>query len=305
MPGMMGTMAAKNFLTLKDLPASDVLAIVQRAIELKQSPDKATSQSRKTLGLIFDKASTRTRVAFEVAMNQMDGNSILLTSDASQMGRGEPIEDTARVLSRMMDCIAIRTFAHSTLEKFAEYSRVPVINALSDDFHPCQLLADIQTFIEHRGDIKGAHVAWIGDGNNMCHSYINAAEVFDFQLSIASPVGYDPAQELVAAHQDRVRIFRDPVAAVAEADLIVTDVWASMGQEEEQSAREQSFAGFQVNPELLSHAADNALVMHCLPAHRGEEISAEYLDSPESVVWDEAENRMHSQKALVEYLLAD
>ncbi len=297
-------MAAKHFLTLKDLPASDVLAIVQRAIELKQSPDKATSQSRKTLGLIFEKASTRTRVAFEVAMNQMDGSSIFLTSGSSQMGRGEPIEDTARVLSRMMDCIAIRTFAHSTLEKFAEYSRVPVINALSDDFHPCQLLADVQTFIEHRGDIKGARVAWIGDGNNMCHSYINAAAVFDFQLSIASPAGFDPAQELVSAHPDRVRVFRDPIAAVADADLVVTDVWASMGQEEEQSAREQSFTGFQVNPELLSHAADEALVMHCLPAHRGEEISADYLDGAESVVWDEAENRMHSQKALVEYLLA-
>lgn len=305
LPVMVRTMAVKHFLTLKDLPASDVLAIVQRATELKQSPEKVTSQSRKTLGLVFEKASTRTRVAFEVAMNQMDGSSIFLTSDSSQMGRGEPIEDTARVLSRMMDCIAIRTFAHSTLEKFAEYSQVPVINALSDDFHPCQLLADVQTFIEHRGDIKGARVAWIGDGNNMCHSYINAAEVFDFQLNIASPAGYDPSESLVAAHKDRVTVSRDPIAAVGNADLVVTDVWASMGQEEEQREREQSFEGFQVNPELMAHAANNALVMHCLPAHRGEEITADYLDGSQTVVWDEAENRMHSQKALVEYLLSD
>lgn len=298
-------MAVKHFLTLKDLPASDVLAIVKRAIELKQSPDKANSQAGKTLGLVFEKSSTRTRVAFEVAMNQMDGNSIFLTSDSSQIGRGEPIEDTARVLSRMLDCIAIRTFAHSTLEKFAEFSRVPVINALSDDFHPCQLLADVQTFMEHRGDIKGAKVAWIGDGNNMCHSYINAAEVFDFQLSIACPADYAPASALVESHKDRVSIVRDPVAATRGADLVVTDVWASMGQEEEQLDRLQAFNGFQVNPELMSHAAEHALVMHCLPAHRGEEITADYLDGDGSVVWDEAENRMHSQKALLEYLLSD
>ncbi len=298
-------MAVKHFLTLKDLPASDVLAIVQRAMELKQDPDKAISQARKTLGLVFEKSSTRTRVAFEVAMNQMDGSSIFLTSDASQIGRGEPIEDTARVLSRMMDCIAIRTFAHSTLEKFAELSRVPVINALSDDFHPCQLLADVQTFMEHRGDIKGARVAWIGDGNNMCHSYINAAEVFDFQLTVACPADYEPSAELVEASKARVSIVRDPVQAAKGADLVVTDVYASMGQEEEQLDRLQAFDGFQVNPELMSHAADNALVMHCLPAHRGEEITLEYLDGEGSVVWDEAENRMHSQKALLEYLLGN
>ncbi|MDA0689484.1 MAG: ornithine carbamoyltransferase [Proteobacteria bacterium] len=298
-------MAVKHFLTLKDLPASDVLAIVKRAIELKQFPARANSQARKTLGLVFEKSSTRTRVAFEVAMNQMDGNSIFLTSDSSQIGRGEPIEDTARVLSRMMDSIAIRTFAHSTLEKFAEFSRVPVINALSDDFHPCQLLADVQTFMEHRGEIKGARVAWIGDGNNMCHSYINAAEVFDFQLSIACPADYEPSAELVDIHKGRVSIVRDPVLAVKGADLVVTDVWASMGQEEEQLDRLQAFSGFQVNPELMSHAADRALVMHCLPAHRGEEITADYLDGDDSVVWDEAENRMHSQKALLEYLLSE
>lgn len=298
-------MAVKHFLTLKDLPASDVLAIVQRAMELKQDPNKAISQARKTLGLVFEKSSTRTRVAFEVAMNQMDGSSIFLTSDASQIGRGEPIEDTARVLSRMMDCIAIRTFAHSTLEKFAELSRVPVINALSDDFHPCQLLADVQTFMEHRGDIKGARVAWIGDGNNMCHSYINAAEVFDFQLTVACPADYEPSAELVEASKARVSIVRDPVQAAKGADLVVTDVYASMGQEEEQLDRLQAFDGFQVNPELMSHAADNALVMHCLPAHRGEEITLEYLDGEGSVVWDEAENRMHSQKALLEYLLGN
>ena len=203
----------------------------------------------------------------------------------------------------MMDCVAIRTFSHSNLEKFAEYSQVPVINALSDDFHPCQLLADVQTFMEHRGDIKGARVAWIGDGNNMCRSFINAAEVFDFQLNIASPEGYDPNPQLVADHGDRVNLSRDPVAAVKGADLVVTDVWASMGQESEQQERAALFAPYQVNEELMSRAASDALYMHCLPAHRGEEISAGLMDAPDSVIWDEAENRLHAQKALIETLL--
>jgi len=296
-------MSQKHFLTLRDLPASDVINIVRRAAELKKNPDSATSQARKTLGLLFEKASTRTRVAFEVAMTQMDGNSLFLTSDASQIGRGEPIKDSARVVSSMVDCMAIRTFSHSILEEFARYSSVPVINALSDDFHPCQLLADVQTFMEHRGDIKGARVAWIGDGNNMCQSYINAASVFDFNLSIATPAGFEPSAELVEQYAQRVTLTQDPIAAVQDADLVVTDVWASMGQEAEQATREQQFAGFQVNAELLSHAAESVLFMHCLPAHRGEEVSAEVLEAPDAVVWDEAENRMHSQKALLEYLL--
>lgn len=297
-------MQQHHFLTLKDLPPTDLMAIVHRAIELKKDPGLATSQARKTLGMIFEKASTRTRVAFEVAMTQMDGSSLFLTTEASQLGRGEPIADSAKVISSMVDCVAIRTFAHSTLEEFARYSAVPVINALSDDYHPCQLLADVQTFLEHRGDVKDAKVAWIGDGNNMCQSYINAAAVFDFHLSIACPDGFGPDPELVSAHADRVTVSRDPVTAAKEADLVVTDVWASMGQEQEQRQREQAFANFQVDEALMSQAAKNALFMHCLPAHRGEEVSAAVLDAEDTVVWDEAENRMHSQKALLEYLLA-
>ena len=293
----------QHFLRLTDLPVDDLQAIVRRAIVLKKEPGLANSQARKSLGLIFEKASTRTRVAFEVAMAQLDGNSVFLTNEATQLGRGEPVADTARVLSSMVDCLAIRTFSHDKLEEFSRHSSVPVINALSNDFHPCQLLADIQTFLEHRGEIRGAKVAWIGDGNNMCNSYINAAAMFDFQLSIACPAGFEPAGGPVGQHLSRVRMEQDPVAAVKNADLVVTDVWASMGQEQEQRKREQAFAGFQVTRELMSHAARNALFMHCLPAHRGEEVSAEVLEAADSVVWDEAENRMHTQKALLEYLL--
>jgi len=296
-------MSANHFLTLLDLPAADVRAIVQRAIDLKKDPAKARAQSRKTLGMIFEKSSTRTRVAFEVAMAQMDGYAIFLTTGDSQLGRGEPIEDMARVLSRMVDVLAIRTFEHRKLETFASYSQVPIINALSDDFHPCQLLADMQTFIEHRGDISGKRVAWIGDGNNMCHSYINAARVFDFELRIACPLGFEPNAELVTANRDNVQVLQDAATAVQEADLVVTDVWASMGQEAEQMDRMHSFVDYQVSAELMDKAASDALFMHCLPAHRGEEVSAEVIDRSDSVVWEEAENRMHSQKALLEYLL--
>ena len=296
-------MSVPHFLTLLDLPSVDVLEIVSRAIELKTNPLVANNQSRKTLGLIFEKSSTRTRVAFEVAMTQMNGASLFLTSGNSQLGRGEPIEDTARVLSRMVDCVAMRTFAHNDLERFAAYSRVPVINALSNDFHPCQLLADMQTFIEHRGSISGKRVAWVGDGNNMCQSYINAASVFDFELNIASPADFSPDSDLLAANSDRVSLTTSPRQAVADADLVVTDVWASMGQESEKAKRLIAFADFEVSGELMSLAKADALFMHCLPAHRGEEVTAELLDRDASVVWDEAENRMHSQKALLEYLL--
>ncbi|MFT4670876.1 MAG: ornithine carbamoyltransferase [Pseudohongiellaceae bacterium] len=297
-------MAIQHFLTLADLSPADLNAIVHRAIELKKQPDLAKQFDRRTLGLVFEKSSTRTRVAFEVAMNQLGGSSVFLTTADSQLGRGEPIQDSARVLSRMLDCIAIRTFEHSKLVKFAEHSKVPLINALSDDFHPCQLLADMQTFIEHRGSIAGKRVAWIGDGNNMCNSYINAAAAFDFELVIACPSGFEPASDLVAANQARVSVVRDPLKGAIGVDLVVTDVWASMGQEEEQREREAAFAGFEVNSELMSKANSNALFMHCLPAHRGEEVSAQILDDKESVVWDEAENRMHSQKALLEHLLS-
>jgi len=297
-------MSVKHFLTLQDLSSDELKHIIQRAGELKKNPDLAVPQPRKTLGLIFEKSSTRTRLAFEVAMHQLDGTAVFLANADSQLGRGEPIEDSARVLAGMVDCVAIRTFEHKKLVQYAEFSSVPVINALTDDYHPCQLLADVQTFAEHRGSITGKTVAWIGDGNNMCHSYINAADKLDFQLNIACPEGFEPNSELAATHKSRLRICREPHIAVKEADLVVTDVWASMGQEEEQNQRIESFAGYQVNEDLMALANSNALFMHCLPAHRGEEVSASILDAQDSVVWDEAENRMHSQKALLEFLLA-
>lgn len=297
-------MSCRHFLTLNDLSADEFKSLIARAIELKASPQSALRSEHKTLALIFEKSSTRTRVAFEVAMNQLGGSALFLSNKDSQLGRGEPIEDTARVLSRMVDCVAIRTFDHAQLEAFATHSSVPVINALTDDYHPCQLLADMQTYVEHRGSIEGKRVAWIGDGNNMCHSYMNAASLLGFELTVASPQGFEPNADLLKVHSDRVKPCNSPQEAVAGASLIVTDVWASMGQEEEQSERLQRFAGYQVNAQLLSYAHSDALFMHCLPAHRGEEVSADLLDSADSVVWDEAENRMHSQKALLEMLLS-
>jgi len=295
----------RHFLTLNDLAPAELRAIVARAIELKADPARVRSLRRKTLALIFDKASTRTRIAFEVAMAQMDGASVFIATADSQLGRGEPVADTARVVSRMVDCVAIRTFEHQRLVDFAAHSRVPVINALSDDFHPCQLLADMQTFIEHRGDIAGKTVAWLGDGNNVCQSYLNAAAAFDFELRICCPEGFEPSAELLAAHAGRASLIRDPAAAVRGAQLVATDVWASMGQESENAGRRKIFAGFQVNSGLMAKAAADALFMHCLPAHRGEEVDAELLDRQDAVVWDEAENRLHTQKALLEHLLAD
>ena len=296
-------MSVQHFLTLQDLPKSDILAIVERATILKHNPKLASSQARKTLGMIFEKSSTRTRVAFESAMTQMDGASLFLNSGDSQLGRGEPIADTARVLSRMVDCLAIRTFEHRKLEQFAEHSTIPVINALTDDFHPCQLLADMQTYNEHRGSVSGKRVAWIGDGNNMCQSYINAASVFDFELIIACPEGFEPHPDLVSKYSDRVSILYEPKQAAKNVDLVVTDVWASMGKEDEQVKRRASFVNYKITAELMALAATDALFMHCLPAHRGEEVSAEVIDANDSIVWDEAENRMHSQKALLEALL--
>lgn len=296
-------MSVQHFLTLQDLPKSDILAIVERATILKHNPKLASSQARKTLGMIFEKSSTRTRVAFESAMTQMDGASLFLNSGDSQLGRGEPIADTARVLSRMVDCLAIRTFEHRKLEQFAEHSTIPVINALTDDFHPCQLLADMQTYNEHRGSVSGKRVAWIGDGNNMCQSYINAASVFDFELIIACPEGFEPHPDLVSKYSDRVSILYEPKQAAKNVDLVVTDVWASMGKEDEQVKRRASFVNYKITTELMALAASDALFMHCLPAHRGEEVSAEVIDANDSIVWDEAENRMHSQKALLEALL--
>jgi ornithine carbamoyltransferase len=297
---------ARHFLTLLDLEPAELDWVIDRAIELKKMQHAGEIYEplkNQVLGMIFEKSSTRTRISFEAGMTQFGGSAIFLSSRDTQLGRGEPIEDSARVMSRMVDAIMIRTFDHDIVEKFAAYSKVPVINALTDDFHPCQLLADMQTFKEHRGSIKGKTVTWVGDGNNMCHSYINAARQFDFKLNIACPEGFDPHQRLLDDNVDRVKIIRDPKEAVINSDLIVTDVWASMGQEEEQKARMVKFADYQVNKELMDLANADALFMHCLPAHRGEEVSAEVMDNLESVVWDEAENRLHAQKALLEFLM--
>ena len=238
-------------------------------------------------------------------MAQLGGHSIFLSPEGSQLGRGEPIEDTARVLSKMVDCIMIRTFEHEKLVRFARASEIPVINGLSDSFHPCQLLADMQTYYEARGDIRGKKVAWLGDGNNMCHSYINAARAFGFKLDIACPPRYEPSAAILAGNEDIVKVTSDPEQAVAGADLVVTDVWASMGQEQESGERSRVFRKFQVTPGLMEGASKDAVFMHCLPAHRGEEVAAEVIDGPQSLVWEEAGNRLHSQKALLEYLLTD
>jgi ornithine carbamoyltransferase len=300
-------MSARHFLTLLDLSPDELNQLISRAIELKQDWLNGKIHEplkNRTLAMVFEKSSTRTRVSFETGMTQFGGHALFLSPRDSQLGRGEPIEDTARVLSQMVDGVMIRTFEHKKIERFAEYATVPVINALTDQFHPCQLLADIQTFVEHRGPIQGASVAWIGDGNNMCHSYINAAIQFGFELRIACPEGFDPAPDIVARGGDHVTLFRDPMEAAAGSDLIVTDVWASMGQEEEQAQREMAFRDFQVTQQMMGLADKNALFMHCLPAHRGEEVSTEVLEGPQSVVWDEAGNRLHAQKALLEFLMA-
>ncbi|MDD5036397.1 MAG: ornithine carbamoyltransferase [Methylococcaceae bacterium] len=296
-------MNPRHLVTLTDLSGEEIRNLIRRAVELKQLKTVYEPLKNKVLGLVFEKSSTRTRVSFETAMIQFGGGSIFLSPRDTQLGRGEPVEDSARVLSRMVDCIMLRTFAHRTVEIFAEYSKVPVINGLTDRFHPCQVLADLQTYFEHRGDIAGKTVAWIGDGNNMCQTYIHAAQLLDFKLKIACPEGYDPEAELLSQAADRVELTRSPKEAAQDADLVVTDVWASMGQEQEQALRAEIFAGFQVDAQLMALAAPDALFMHCLPAHRGEEVSSEVLESPQSVVWEEAENRLHAQKALLELLL--
>ncbi len=299
-------MGPRHFLTLMDMTTDELLELTARAIELKtmqRAGELYEPLKNQTLGMIFEKSSTRTRVSFETAMIQFGGGALFLSPRDTQLGRGEPVEDTARVLSRMTDGIMIRTFEHEKLELFARYSRVPVINALTDKFHPCQLLADVQTYVEHRGDIAGRTVAWVGDGNNMCNSYINAARRFDFKLRIACPEGFDPDAKLLSDAGGCVVLAREPAEAVRGADLVVTDVWASMGQEEEQSERSARFAPYQITRDLLAQARPDVLFMHCLPAHRGEEVTDEVLEGTQSVVWDEAENRLHAQKALLEFLL--
>jgi len=299
----------RHFLTLLDITPEESRGLLHRATELKamqKSGEVHHTLAGKTLGMIFDKASTRTRISFEVGMYQLGGHALFLHSGTTQLGRGEPVEDSARVLSRMVDIVMIRTFGHEIVQRFAANSSVPVINALTDLTHPCQILADIFTFEEHRGDIRDKTVAWIGDGNNMTHSWINGAVAFGYKLKIACPSAYAPDEELLQAARDLgadVTISPNPLEAAHDADLITTDVWASMGQEDEQAERERAFVGYQVDDRVMAHANPDALFMHCLPAHRGEEVAAGVIDGPQSVVWDEAENRLHVQKALLEFLL--
>ena len=297
---------ARHFLSLLDVTPAELRQLIVRAIELKRMQVQGKRYiplDGKTLAMLFEKSSTRTRVSFEVGMSQLGGHALFLSPRDLQLGRGEPPGDTAKVLSRMVDAIMVRTFAHETIERLAQASNVPVINGLTDRFHPCQLLADLQTWFERRGDIKGAVVAWVGDGNNMCQSYIQAARQLDFELRIACPKGYEPKLEILTSAGNQVSVAHDAPSAVRGADLVVTDVWASMGQEAEQAVRRKALGAFQINEALLRMAQPDALFMHCLPAHRGEEVTAEVLDSPQSVVWDEAENRLHAQKALLEFLL--
>ena len=300
-------MSARHFLSLMDCTPEELVSVIRRGIELKDLRNRGVlfePLKNRVLGMIFEKSSTRTRVSFEAGMIQLGGQAIFLSSRDTQLGRGEPIADSAIVLSSMLDAVMIRTLAHSTVAEFSANSRVPVINGLSDDLHPCQLLADMQTFLEHRGSIQGKTVAWIGDGNNMCNSYIEAAIQFDFHLRVACPEGYEPDARFLAQAGDRVTLVRDPRDAVIGVHLVSTDVWTSMGQEEETARRLKLFKPYQVNRELLDLAADDALFMHCLPAHRGEEISHDVLDDPRAVAWDQAENRLHAQEALLEFLVA-
>lgn len=299
-------MTVRHFLTLLDFSTDELKMLLSRAHALKAMHRRGETHlplRHKTLAMIFEKASTRTRVSFETGMTQLGGHALFLSPRDSQLGRGEPVADTARVISAMVDAVMIRAHRHDMVETFAAHSRVPVINALTDLHHPCQLLADMQTYEEHRGSIVGRTVAWLGDGNNVCQSYVHAAERLDFTLRIACPEGDAPDSAILAEAGSRVEILRDPQAAVAGADLVVTDVWASMGQEAEQAERNARFTPYQVDARLMALAKPDALFMHCLPAHRGEEVTAEVIDGPQSVVWDEAENRLHAQKALLEFLV--
>ena len=298
----------RHFISLLDLSPEELRALLDRAIELKKEIKSGqTSQlmQGKTLALLFDKSSTRTRVSFETGMNQMGGSTLFLSPADTQIGRGEPIEDTARVISSMVDIVAIRTGLHGNIIRFAEYSSVPVINALTDFNHPCQLLADMMTVHEKLGRTKDIEVAYIGDGNNMCHSWMIAAKQFGFNISIAVPNGFEPEADLLKACEDRVTLTNSPAQAITDVDVVVTDTWISMGQEEEKQQRKQAFEGYTVNSTLMERASANAIFLHCLPAYRGYEVTDDVLEGPQSVVWDEAENRLHAQKALMEFLLYD
>lgn len=297
-------MTIRHFLSLEDLSTDELRALISRAMELKVlGKSGPKSLAGYTMAMVFEKSSTRTRSSFEIGMTQLGGHAMFLSPRDSQIQRGEPIKDTARVLSRMVDVIVMRTTTHERVKTMSEYADVPVINALCDRYHPCQLLADLQTFAEHRGDVIGKTFAWIGDGNNVCHSWMNAAKMLDFQLNIATPKGFEPEADMQAACQDHIELTQDPTAAAQNADCVITDTWASMGQEDEKTEREAAFNGFCVDDALMAKAADDAVFMHCLPAYRGYEVSESVLEGQQSVVWDEAENRLHAQKALLELLL--
>ena len=294
----------RDFLNISDFSASETFALFSLAERMRAKAYNAKPLAGMALAMIFMKSSTRTRVSFEVGATQLGGTAHFLSPRDVQIGRGEPIEDTARILSRYVDGIMIRTFAHADAERLAEFSGVPVINGLTDLSHPCQVLADVLTMRQHLGEVRGRTVAWIGDGNNMANSWIEAAAHLGFALRVACPEGYDPDAEFLAkAARADVKLMRDPREAAEGADVVTTDVWASMGQEEEQRLRERAFTGFQVNTALMQRAASHAIFLHCLPAHRGEEVSADVIDGEQSAVWDEAENRLHIQKAIMAVLM--
>ena len=300
-------MAIRHFLQFSDFSAEEHQWLFQRAAIIKRkfkAYEKYHPLADRTLAMIFEKASTRTRVSFEAGMYQLGGSVVHLTTGDSQLGRAEPIEDSARVISRMVDLVMIRTFGQDKIERFAEHSRVPVINGLTNEFHPCQILADIFTYIEHRGSIQGRVVAWVGDGNNMANTWLQAAELLGFTVHVSTPSGYEVDQAVAGIRSpNSYKVFKDPMEACRGADLVTTDVWTSMGFEAENEERRKAFADWCVDTEMMKVAKPDALFMHCLPAHRGEEVEADVIDGPQSVVWDEAENRMHVQKALMEYLL--
>ena len=296
----------KHFINLDDLSSNDLQQIIDQAITLKKqhkAGEISNTLKNKTLAMIFDKSSTRTRVSFEAGMTQLGGHALFLSNKDIQLGRGEPLTDSAIVISSMVDCVMLRVSSHEDINTFANNSSVPVINALSDESHPCQLLADMMTYQEHNGLIKGKTVAWIGDGNNMCHTYMQAAKAFGFTLNIATPEDYEPELDFIDKYADYINLCADAQTACQNADLVVTDVWASMGQEAEQKKRELAFKDFQVDGKLMANAKSDAIFMHCLPAHRGEEVSSGVIDGEQSLVWDEAENRLHAQKSLLLYLL--
>src|SRR5438093_220687 len=298
-------MPTKHFLQLKDFSRADFEYLFERTRWIKDRFKRYEIYQPlrdRTLAMVFEKASTRTRVSFEAGMNQLGGIAINLNRGDTQLSRGEPIEDVARVISRMVDVVLIRTFEQSIIERFAEHSRVPVINGLTNEYHPCQILADIYTYVEHRGSIRGRTVAWIGDSNNVCHTWLQAAAIFDFALRVSTPPGYE-MKPAPADTSGRFEAFADPRVACRGADLVTTDVWTSMGFEAENDARMHDFAQWRVDADMMRQAKPDALFMHCLPAHRGEEVAAEVIDGAQSVVWDEAENRLHAQKALLEYLV--